>query len=45
MDMARRLERRHSRWYEQVIFSPAVQLLIGYALVVLLPSYLVWGRQ
>lgn len=36
-------QRRHSRWYELIIFNPLVQFVLGFALVVLLPSWLRYG--
>lgn len=36
-------QRRHSRWYELILFNPLVQFVLGFALVVLLPSWLRYG--
>lgn len=36
-------KRRHSRWYEVLLFSVAFQLLVGAAATIVLPAMLVWG--
>ena len=36
-------KRRHSRWYEVVLFNQVFLFLLGYAVVVLLPAWLRWG--
>lgn len=41
--MTKKYERRHSRWYEQILFNRIVQLLIGLPLVTLLPAFERWG--
>ncbi|NLY59874.1 MAG: exopolysaccharide biosynthesis polyprenyl glycosylphosphotransferase [Gammaproteobacteria bacterium] len=41
--MPRSFKRRHSRWYEVVLFNPVFLFLLGYAVVVLLPTWLRWG--
>ncbi len=41
--MSKVFERRNSRWYEVVLFSSALQFLVGFALVVLLPNWLNWS--
>lgn len=35
-------ERRHSRWYERLLLHPALHLVVGLLLVVLLPALLRW---
>lgn len=35
-------QRRHSRWYERLIFSAGFQLIIGLVCVVILPSFIIW---
>lgn len=42
-DMPNSLKRRHSRWYEVILFSPLFQFFSGFFLVVLLPNWLRWG--
>lgn len=42
--MPKSFKRRHSRWYEVVLFNPVFLLLLGYAVVVLLPVWLRWGN-
>jgi len=37
------IERRHSRWYEVLLFSTMVQLLLGLLVVAALPAVLRWG--
>lgn len=37
-------KRRHSRWYEVVLFSQAFLFLLGFAVVVLLPNWIRWGE-
>lgn len=41
----RPFERRHSRWYERLIFSLAFQFLLGFAVVVMLPNFVRWGHE
>ena len=41
--MPNSLKRRHSRWYEVILFSPLFQFFSGFFLVVLLPNWLRWG--
>lgn len=36
-------KRRHSRWYEVVLFNPLFLFLLGFAVVVLLPNWIRWG--
>lgn len=38
--MSKSFERRHSRWYEVVLFSSLFQFLMGFAVVVLLPNWI-----
>lgn len=38
------LTRRHSRWYEVILFSRWLQFLLGYAFVVLFPNWLHWSN-
>lgn len=40
--MTHKLQRRHSRWYELLIFNPLFIYLLGFACVVLLPNVLRW---
>jgi len=40
----RNFQRRHSRWYEVVLFSGAFQFLVGMVIVVLLPNWIRWGE-
>ena len=42
--MSKSLKRRHSRWYEVVLFSSLFQFFLGFAFVVLLPNWLRWGE-
>lgn len=35
-------KKRHSRWYERILFSTTIQSLIGISFSVLLPSFLLW---
>lgn len=37
--------RRHSRWYERILFSLSFQFLLGYLIVILLPNYFYWGNS
>ena len=41
--MPKSFKRRHSRWYELVLFNPAFLFLLGFAVVVLTPSWIRWG--
>ena len=41
--MSQNYHRRHSRWYEVIIFNFWFQLIIGFLLVVLLPQWLRYG--
>ena len=41
--MDRKYERRHSRWYELILFNRFVQVLIGLPMVTLLPAFERWG--
>ncbi len=41
--MSNSLERRHSRWYEIILFSSFFQFVLGFAIVVLLPNWIRWG--
>ena len=38
-------QRRHSRWYERVLFNPIVLLLIGTFVSVLAPALDRWGWE
>ncbi|NLY13969.1 MAG: exopolysaccharide biosynthesis polyprenyl glycosylphosphotransferase [Gammaproteobacteria bacterium] len=40
--MPNRFKRRHSRWYEVILFSSLFQFLLGFVIVVLLPNWLRW---
>ena len=40
--MNQKFQRRHSRWYERVLFSGIFQFLLGGLLVVFLPGWLRW---
>ena len=42
--MSDSLERRHSRWYEIILFSSFFQFVLGFAIVVLLPNWMRWGE-
>jgi len=37
-------KRRHSRWYEVVLFNQFFLFLLGFAVVVLLPNWIRWGE-
>ena len=37
-------KRRHSRWYEVVLFNQLFLFLLGFAVVVLLPNWIRWGE-
>lgn len=41
--MQKRYERRHSRWYEKLLFSHLFQLVIGCAFIAFLPALDRWG--
>lgn len=41
--MAIGFERRHSQWYELILFNRLLHFLVGYAFVVLLPNWVRWG--
>lgn len=43
--MNKTFERRHSRWYEQILFSGLFQLLLGFAVVVIVPAWLRWPEE
>lgn len=43
--MSQSFQRRHSRWYEQLLFSGLFQLLLGFAIVVVLPAWLRWPEH
>lgn len=43
--MSNKLERRHSRWYEVIVFNDFIQLLVSYSVVVVLPNWVRWGEQ
>lgn len=43
--MSDSLKRRHSRWYEIILFNSFFQFLLGFAVVVLLPNWLRLGEQ
>ena len=40
--MAKSFNRRHSFWYEQLLFSAVFQFVAGFIVVVLLPNWLNW---
>lgn len=40
---SKQFNRRHSRWYERILFSIPFQLSLGYLIVVLFPSSIYWG--
>ena len=40
--MVQSFERRHSRWYEVIFFSPLFQFVVGFLFVVMLPNWLRW---
>lgn len=42
--MSKSFNRRHSRWYEIILFSSLFQFCLGFAIVVLLPNWLRWGE-
>lgn len=42
--MSKKLQRRHSRWYEIVLFSTVFQFALGFSIVVLLPNWIRWGE-
>lgn len=35
--------RRHSQWYELILYNRVLHFLVGYAFVVLLPNWIRWG--
>lgn len=41
--MPDRFKRRHSRWYEVILFSGLFQFFLGFFVVVLLPNWIRWG--
>src|SRR5690606_35551869 len=41
--MVKAYERRHSRWYEQLLFNRFFQALIGLPVVTLIPAFERWG--
>lgn len=41
--MLKVFERRHSRWYEIILFSTLFQFVMGFAVVVVLPNWWHWG--
>ena len=43
--MPKIFQRRHSRWYEQVLFSSVFQFLLGFAVVVILPAWFRWSED
>jgi len=43
-DVPNSLKRRHSRWYEIILFSNLFQFFLGFFVVVLLPNWLRWGE-
>ena len=43
--MTHKLQRRHSRWYEVILFNTLFQFLLGFTVVVLLPNVIRWGTQ
>jgi len=42
--VSKSFNRRHSRWYEIILFSSLFQFCLGFAIVVLLPNWLRWGE-
>lgn len=42
--MPNSLKRRHSRWYEVILFSNLFQFILGFVVVVMLPNWLRWGE-
>ena len=43
-NVTKSFKRRHSRWYEVILFNSFFQFLLGFAIVVLLPNWLRWGE-
>lgn len=43
--MSNSLKRRHSRWYEIILFNSFFQFFLGFTVVVLLPNWLRLGEQ
>ncbi|WP_251976405.1 exopolysaccharide biosynthesis polyprenyl glycosylphosphotransferase [Salinicola avicenniae] len=43
--MEAKYERRHSRWYERLLFGLPLQFLVGLPIVALTPAVLRWGWQ
>lgn len=43
--MPKTFQRRHSLWYEQILFSGVFQFLLGFAVVVILPAWLRWPED
>lgn len=41
--MSNHFKRRHSRWYEVILFSSFFQFFLGFFVVVLLPNWIRWG--
>ena len=41
-DVSDSLKRRHSRWYEIILFNSFFQFALGFTIVVLLPNLLRW---
>ena len=40
LDLSNNLKRRHSRWYEIILFNSLFQFVMGFAVVVLLPNWI-----
>lgn len=38
-------KKRHSLWYERIVFSTMVLIIFGILFTVLLPAFLVWGSE
>lgn len=38
-------QRRHSRWYEVILFNQLFLFVLGFAVVVFLPAYAQWGDK
>lgn len=38
-------QRRHSRWYEVILFNQFFLFLLGFGVVVFLPAYIHWGEK
>lgn len=45
MDMNINLQKRHSKWYEQVFFNTTTQIIITTLFCAVLPAWILWGNN